>query len=60
KFMMSCAVYIYNRTLVRYLIWKTLIEMALGQKPNIIYFKVFGCNMYVFISEEMCKNKLTA
>ncbi|KXN88520.1 hypothetical protein AN958_07260 [Leucoagaricus sp. SymC.cos] len=54
-----CAVHVYNRTPVRHLNWKTPIETASGQKPNVSYLKVFGCGTYVFIPKEMHKNKLS-
>ncbi|KXN91741.1 hypothetical protein AN958_12593, partial [Leucoagaricus sp. SymC.cos] len=59
KFIINCAVYVYNRTLVQCFIWKTSIEVASGQKPDVSYLKVFSCDIYVFISEEIHKNKLT-
>ncbi|KXN93197.1 hypothetical protein AN958_00121 [Leucoagaricus sp. SymC.cos] len=59
EFAISTTVHLYNRTLVQCLGWKTLIEMASGQKPDVSYLKVFGYGMYIFISQELCKNKLS-
>ncbi|KXN87645.1 hypothetical protein AN958_08349, partial [Leucoagaricus sp. SymC.cos] len=60
EFVMSPAVHLYNRTPVQCLAWKTLIETASGNKPDVSYHKVFSCSTYVFILTEMCKNKLSA
>ena len=31
----------------------------MGNKPKILYFYVFGCKAYIFLSIEVCANKLT-
>ena len=41
----SC--YIQNRILIRPFEKKTCFEMLYGKKPNISYFKVFGCKCFV-------------
>ena len=39
--------------------WKTPIECFLGKKPDISYFRVFGCLTYVHIPKDQHKDKLT-
>ena len=39
--------YILNRALVRSSLKKTPYELLKGKKPNVSYFKVFGCKCFV-------------
>ena len=39
--------------------WKTPIKLFNGKKPDVSYFKVFGCHAYVFISPKQQPDKLS-
>ena len=39
--------------------WKTPIECFPGKKPDISYFRVFGCLTYIHIPKDQHKDKLT-
>jgi len=39
--------YILNRCLIRPILKKTQYELLKGQKPNISYFKPFGCKCFI-------------
>ena len=41
----SC--YVLNRILLRPILKKTPYELLKNKKPNIIYFKVFGCKCFI-------------
>ena len=43
----STACYILNRVLVRPLLTKTPYELWNNKKPNVSYFKVFGCKCFI-------------
>ena len=45
-------VYVHNRISHSALGFKTLEEMFMGKKPEVSYFKIFGCPVYVHISKE--------
>src|SRR5258707_1647515 len=59
EFSIETAVHIYNRTPLRCTEYKMPIENLKGSKPDISYFKVFGCEAWVYISKERCQNKLS-
>ena len=55
------ALHIYNRQPMRRHQWKTPVELFYGKqddKPDVSYFRVFGCRAYVFIPPEQRANKL--
>lgn len=58
EFSVIHAVYLYNRTLVHRLDWKTPYEIINGDKPDISHLKVFGCGAYVLLPPAVCNNKL--
>ena len=39
--------------------WKTPVELFNGKKSDALYFRVFGCHAYVFISPEQQPDKLS-
>ncbi|KAE9390829.1 hypothetical protein BT96DRAFT_832905, partial [Gymnopus androsaceus JB14] len=51
--------HVYNRSPIRRLNWKTPIEIFLRNKPDVSYFRTFGCGAYVFIPRAQWKNKLS-
>ena len=53
------ALYIYNRQPICHHEWKAPIELFNGKKPDALYFRVFGCHAYVFISPEQQPDKLS-
>ena len=44
--------YILNRVLIRPLTSKTPYELFKVVKPNIFYFRVFGCRCFVHVNEK--------
>ena len=44
---MSTACYIANRFYIRSILEKTPFEIYFGKKPNISYFKAFGCKCFI-------------
>ena len=59
EFSVSHAVHLYNRTPVRRLKWKTPYELLHKKVPDISHLCVFGCGAYVYLPEEVRKNKLS-
>ncbi|VDC05138.1 unnamed protein product [Peniophora sp. CBMAI 1063] len=57
EFSIKHAVYLYNRSPVRRLEWQTPYSVLKGKPPRIDKLRVFGCGAYVFIPEEVRKNK---
>jgi hypothetical protein len=53
------ALHIYNRQPMHHHSWKTPAAIFLGKKPDISYFRVFGCKAYVFILKDIRQNKLS-
>jgi len=51
--------YVYNRTPMRRLNWKTPSEAIDKEKPDLSHLRILGCGAYVFIPEEVRKNKLS-
>jgi len=43
----NTACYVQNRILIRPILDKTPYELWKGRKPNISYFKPFGCECYI-------------
>ncbi|KAJ3552813.1 hypothetical protein NP233_g12787 [Leucocoprinus birnbaumii] len=58
-FAMNTAVHVYNRTPMARHLWTSPYEIFYGPKPNVQYFRVFGCSAYVYLPDEMRKNKLS-
>jgi hypothetical protein len=58
EFTVAHAVHLYNRTPVQQINYKMPHEMLKLQRPNVSYFKVFGCGAYVFLPEEVRQSKL--
>ena len=48
----STACYVANRALLRSTLKKTPYELLKGQKPNLAYFRTFGCRCYILINEK--------
>lgn len=59
KLACETAVHVNNRTPSQRLKWKTPIEMFTGKKPDLSYFRVFGCKAFVLTQKERRQNKLT-
>ena len=53
----NIASYILNRVPIRPILKKTPYKLYKGRKPNITYFRVFGCKCYVLNNgkESLCK-----
>jgi transposase InsO family protein len=60
EFAVTHALYLYNRTPVHRLAWKSPHEALMGVKPNVTALRVFGCAAYVYLPPEVHKNKLSA
>lgn len=58
EFSVIHANYLYNRTPVCCLNWKSLWEMISGNKPDLTHLRVFGCGAYVLLPQAVQKNKL--
>jgi len=59
EFCVLHANYIYNHTPMRRLNWKTPSEAIDKEKPDLSHLRILGCGAYVFIPEEVRKNKLS-
>jgi hypothetical protein len=59
EFAILHANYLYNRTPVRRLEWRTPYEHIYGKVPNVGDLRVFGCGAYVHIPPEVRVNKLS-
>jgi len=44
----NTACHAYNRVYLHRFLGKTPYELLIGRKPNISYFRVFGCKCYIF------------
>ena len=51
------AVRVYNRTPMQRLKWRTPYEILEKKKPDLQFFKVFGCTTYVFLPQDKRANK---
>ena len=52
------SLHIYNQQPMRCLNWFSLIQLWNGTKPDVSYFRTFGCRAYVFIPRDKQANKL--
>jgi hypothetical protein len=57
EFSFETAVHVYNRTPLRRTNWSTPYENIWNSKPDIQYFKTFGCLAWVYKPKEIRKNK---
>ena len=58
EFSFETAIHVYNRTPLRRTNWSTPYENIFGKKPDVHYFKTFGCLAWVYTPKESRKNKL--
>jgi hypothetical protein len=58
EFSFHAAVHIYNRTPLRWTQWSTPYWNIFGKKPDVQYFKTFGCLAWVYKPKEVRKHKL--
>jgi hypothetical protein len=58
KLAVEAALHVYNRTPKCRLNWWTPIAMWNGSKPDVSYFRVFGCRAFVHVQKENCNGKL--
>ena len=58
EFSFETAIHVYNRTPLRRTNWSTPYENIFGKKPDVHYFKTFGCLAWVYTPKESHKNKL--
>jgi hypothetical protein len=58
EFSFHAAVHIYNRTPLRRTQWSTPYWNIFGKKPDVQYFKTFGCLAWVYKPKEVRKHKL--
>ena len=58
EFSFETAIHVYNRTPLRRTNWTTPFQNIYGNKPDVQYFKTFGCLAWVYKPKETCKNKL--
>ena len=59
EFSVEFAVCVYNRTPVKHIAWHTPFEVLNSTKPDISHLRVFGCEAYVYIPDDVWVNKLT-
>jgi hypothetical protein len=60
EFAVEHAVHCYNRTPVRRLNWCTPFEALNRTAPSISHLRVFGCGAYVYLPQDMRKDKLAS
>jgi hypothetical protein len=58
EFAIKHATYLYNRTPIRRLEWRTPYELIYGNIPDVGHLRIFGCGAYVHIPPEVRINKL--
>ena len=58
EFSVEFAVHVYNRTPVKRIAWCTPFEVLNGKIPDISHLRVFGCEAYVYILDDVRVNKL--
>jgi hypothetical protein len=58
EFSFETAIHVYNRTPLRRTNWKTPYKNIFSKKPDVQYFKTFGCLAWVYKPKELQKNKL--
>ena len=56
---MNTACHVYNHTPIKGKSWKTPCELWSGKKPDVHYFKTFGCAAWVYIPKDMRNDKLS-
>jgi hypothetical protein len=59
EFTVEHTIHLYNCTPVEHLQWCTPFQEMYRAIPDISHLTVFGCSAYVYLSLEMCKDKLT-
>ena len=52
EFSFETAIHVYNRTPLRQTNWSTPYENIFGKKPDVHYFKTFGCLAWVYTPKE--------
>ena len=58
EFSVDCAIHIYNHTPIKHQNWMTPFEKLEHTKPDVTHFRIFGCDTYIFLPEEVRANKL--
>ena len=58
EFSFQTAIHVYSRTPLEHTDWTTPFKNIFGKKPDVQYFKTFGCLAWVYKPKEICKNKL--
>ena len=58
EFTVDCTTHVYNRTPIQCHDWKMPFENLKCIKPDVTHLRVFRCDTYVFLPEEVCANKL--
>jgi hypothetical protein len=58
KLAIEATLHVYNWTPKRRLNWRTPIAMWNGSKPDISYFRIFGCCAFVHVHKENRDGKL--
>ena len=52
KLAVETAVHVYNRTPLKRAKWKTPIELWMKKKPDVSYFRIFGCKAFVYVHKD--------
>jgi len=58
EFTMDHAIHLINHTPIKWLDWKTPLEVVSGLVPDFTKYKVFGCATYVYLPEEVHPKKM--
>ena len=58
EFSVEFAFHVYNRTPVKHIAWCTPFEVLNGTRPDISHLRVFRCEAYVYILDDVQVNKL--
>ena len=58
KLALDAAVHTYNRQPMKRLKWECPITLWTGKKPDVSYFRVFGCKAYVHVQRDKRHGKL--
>jgi hypothetical protein len=59
EFAIETATHVYNRTPLERTKWRTPFENIFEKKPDVNYFRTFGCLSYVWLHDAYRKNKLS-
>lgn len=59
EFSWDHAVHVYNCPPLKHLEWQTPYQVLTGRKSDISHFQVFRCGVYVYLPEEVRKNKMS-